>query len=48
MKTNDTVRTFIDIGKNLHAVASCQNYKECETSIPEPNNVDQDERIRLK
>ena len=33
--------------KNPHAVASCQIYKECETSIPKPNNTKQDERTRL-
>ena len=43
----DTVRTVKDIGKNPYAVASCQIYKEYETSIPEPNNVNQDERTRL-
>ena len=47
MKKKDTVRTYKDIGKNSHTVASCQTYKECETSIPEPNNVNQDERTRL-
>ena len=48
MKTNNTVITYKDIGKNPHVVVSCQNYKEYETSIPEPNNINQDERIRLK
>ena len=47
MKKKDTVRTYKDIGNNPHAVASYQIYKECETSIPEPNNVNQDERTRL-
>ena len=47
MQKKDTVRTYKDIWKNPHAVASCQIYKECETSIPEPNNVNQDERTRL-
>ena len=42
MKKKDNARTFKDIGKKLHAVASCQIYKECETRIP-PNNVNQDE-----
>ena len=46
MKKKDNARTFRDIGKKLHAVASCQIYKECETRIP-PNNVNQDERTRL-
>ena len=42
-----TVRLYKNIGKNSHAVASCQIYKESETSIPEPTNVNQDERTRL-
>ena len=35
--------------KNPHDVTSCQVYdKECETtSIPEPNNVNQDKRTRF-
>ena len=33
MQKKDTVRTYKDIWKNPHAVASCQIYKECETSI---------------
>ena len=44
---NESVRTYKDIGKHPHAVATCQIYKECETSIPEPNNVNQEERTRL-
>ena len=47
MKKKDTVCTYKDIGKHPHAVASCQIYKECKTSIPEPNNMKQDERTRL-
>ena len=47
MKKKDTVNTYKDIGKHPHAVASCQIYKECETSIPETNNINQDERTRL-
>ena len=48
IKKKDAVRTSKDIGNNPHAVASCQIYdKECEISIPEPNNVNQDERTRL-
>ena len=47
MKKKETVRTYKDIGKHPHAVASCQIYKECETSIPETNNINQDERTRL-
>ena len=48
MKKKDTVCTYKDIGKHPHDVASCQIYnKECETSIPEPNNINKDERTRL-
>ena len=47
MKKKDTVCTYKDIGKNPHAVASCQIYKECDISIPEPNNSKQDARTRL-
>ena len=49
MKKKDDVGTSKDIETNPHDVASCQLYdKECETtSIPEHNNVNQDERIRL-
>ena len=47
MKKTDTVRTYKDNGTNPPAVAFCQVYKEYETSIPEPNNVNQDERTRL-
>jgi len=45
MKKKVTARTYKDIGKNPHAVASCQIYKECERRIP-PNNINQDERTR--
>ena len=38
---------YKDIENHHHAVTSCQIYKEYETSIPEPNNVNQDERTSL-
>ena len=49
MKKKDDGGTSKDIETNPHDVASCQLYdKECKTtSIPEHNNVNQDERIRL-
>ena len=47
MKKKETVRTYKDIGKHPHVVASYPIYKECETSIPEPNNINQDDRTRL-
>jgi len=28
-------------------VASCPIYKECETTLPESNNINKDERTRL-
>ena len=47
MKKKDNVRSYKDIENHPHTVTSCQIYKEYETSIPEPNNVNQDKRTRL-